>query len=307
MSKSGDTSHIDFENGVLYGKLKQIRQQDKQISKTKPDLMSVWCYRIKPQDSKKVLAVVNSHFSPIDGEQLLHVKRFQKITDGEVKLDMLLCLYKSFGRDDIVSIFHEHGSMTIEDGDLRVVDVPSDSPSTREVALAWGAEFWPIAWKGNPNHQFLKKVDIDIEEVQQNINQLLANLEDKALPFVTLFDGSHRVISHDCRTDHPLHHSVMRGIQMVADQEKEIRTTATDGNYLLNKYTIYTTYEPCVMCCMALVHSRIDRVIYLQPLPTGGFESNYQLGARDGLNWKFEVWRWLSDPQLPPLDNKLNA
>lgn len=302
MSKN-DISHIDFEGGVLYGKLKQIRQNEKQISKSEPDLMKVWCYRITPQDSKKVLAVVNSHFSPVDGEQLLHVKRFKKIVvEGEVKLDMLLCSYSSFSREKIVEIF----GYPIDE-DLRVVDVPVDSPSTRELALQWGSKYWPIAWKGNPNHQFLKKVDIDIEEVQKNINQLVESLNGD-LPFITLFDGSHKVISHDCRTEHPLHHSIMKGIQMVADQEKETRTSDINGNYLLNNYTIYTTYEPCVMCCMALVHSRVDRVIYLQSQPTGGFESNYQLGVRDGLNWKFEVWRWLEPiPQLPQLNNTLNA
>ena len=37
------------------------------------------------------------------------------------------------------------------------------------------------------------------------------------------------------------------------------------------------------MCCMALVHSRIGRIIYLKPeKSSGGLESHYQLGDRDG-------------------------
>ena len=34
------------------------------------------------------------------------------------------------------------------------------------------------------------------------------------------------------------------------------------GNYRLPGTTLYTTMEPCVMCAGAIVHARIDRVVY---------------------------------------------
>ena len=34
------------------------------------------------------------------------------------------------------------------------------------------------------------------------------------------------------------------------------------GNYRLTGTTLYTTMEPCVMCAGAIVHARIDRVVY---------------------------------------------
>ena len=59
----------------------------------------------------------------------------------------------------------------------------------------------------------------------------------------------------------------------------------TDLNYLCHDLLVYTTHEPCIMCSMALVHSRIGRIIYMKGVPeTGGLSSNYQLGDRDGLN-----------------------
>ena len=36
----------------------------------------------------------------------------------------------------------------------------------------------------------------------------------------------------------------------------------TCKNYRLNKATIYTTLEPCLMCTGALIHSRIKDVIF---------------------------------------------
>ncbi len=42
------------------------------------------------------------------------------------------------------------------------------------------------------------------------------------------------------------------------------------GNYRLPGTTLYVTLEPCVMCAGAIVHARIERVIYGAPDPKGG-------------------------------------
>lgn len=34
------------------------------------------------------------------------------------------------------------------------------------------------------------------------------------------------------------------------------------GNYRLNGTTLYATMEPCVMCAGAIIHARIERVVY---------------------------------------------
>ena len=53
------------------------------------------------------------------------------------------------------------------------------------------------------------------------------------------------------------------------------------------------------MCSMALVHSRIARIIYLEDSPmSGGLLSNYQLGDRNDLNWKHEIWKWIGREQI---------
>ena len=36
----------------------------------------------------------------------------------------------------------------------------------------------------------------------------------------------------------------------------------TDDNYYLTGYDLYIFREPCIMCAMALVHSRVRRVFY---------------------------------------------
>jgi tRNA(adenine34) deaminase len=42
------------------------------------------------------------------------------------------------------------------------------------------------------------------------------------------------------------------------------------GNYRLNGVTLYVTLEPCAMCAGAMIHARIDRVVYAAPDPKAG-------------------------------------
>ncbi len=42
------------------------------------------------------------------------------------------------------------------------------------------------------------------------------------------------------------------------------------GNYRLPGSTLYVTLEPCVMCAGAIVHARVERVVYGAPDPKAG-------------------------------------
>lgn len=57
------------------------------------------------------------------------------------------------------------------------------------------------------------------------------------------------------------------------------------NNYRLNGCTLYVTLEPCAMCSGAILHARIDRVVYGAPDPkTGACGSVLNLFAEDRLN-----------------------
>ena len=42
------------------------------------------------------------------------------------------------------------------------------------------------------------------------------------------------------------------------------------GNYRLPGATLYVTLEPCTMCCGALIHARIERLVFATPEPKAG-------------------------------------
>ena len=55
------------------------------------------------------------------------------------------------------------------------------------------------------------------------------------------------------RTSDPTAHAEIVALRQAA---------RTFGNYRLNGCTLYVTLEPCAMCAGAMVHARLDRLVY---------------------------------------------
>jgi tRNA(adenine34) deaminase len=62
------------------------------------------------------------------------------------------------------------------------------------------------------------------------------------------------------------------------------------GNYRLLGTTLYVTVEPCIMCMAAIVHARMDRVVFGAPDPKwGAAGSLYHFAEDSRLNHSPEV------------------
>lgn len=62
--------------------------------------------------------------------------------------------------------------------------------------------------------------------------------------------------------------------------------------YLATRHVALLTHEPCVMCTMALVHSRIVAVYYCHPDPIGGGCTRYYLHENKEINHRFPVMQY---------------
>ena len=61
-------------------------------------------------------------------------------------------------------------------------------------------------------------------------------------------------------------------------------------NYRLPGTQVFTTLEPCAMCLMAMIHARVERVVYGAPEPRwGAAGSLLNLARTPGLNHDLQV------------------
>ena len=78
----------------------------------------------------------------------------------------------------------------------------------------------------------------------------------------------------------PTAHAEIRAIRQAAKRIK---------NYRLGG-TLYVTLEPCLMCMGAIIHSRIERLVFGARDPkTGAAQSIYQIGTDQRLNHSLTI------------------
>lgn len=100
---------------------------------------------------------------------------------------------------------------------------------------------------------------------------------------VLVQDG--HIIGHGCNlpvgTSDPTAHAEIIALR---------RAAAGLGNYRLPGSTLYVTLEPCMMCAGAMIHARVERVVYGARDPkTGAAGSMFDLLGTDKLNHRIIV------------------
>ncbi|EPE30875.1 Cytidine deaminase-like protein [Glarea lozoyensis ATCC 20868] len=107
--------------------------------------------------------------------------------------------------------------------------------------------------------------------------------------------------------------------------ETDVEEPVNKDGYLCHELEIYCTHEPCVMCAMAIVHSRFGKIVFEKRMDEGGItadlnDKNDGLGHglwwRRELNWTMLGWEFRrkgdgndgNECRLPwDVDNGLNA
>lgn len=76
----------------------------------------------------------------------------------------------------------------------------------------------------------------------------------------------------------------------LVDREEVVGDEVSQGNYYCQGCTVYCSHEPCVMCAMALVHSRIDMLVFYHKNEEHGGITKGRLHLDRRLNHGYRVF-----------------
>jgi len=88
---------------------------------------------------------------------------------------------------------------------------------------------------------------------------------------------------------HPLRHTSMLLVAEVA------QVASSTAQYLLSGLEVWLWREPCHMCAMALLHSRVARLVFCVTSRDGALVTTDRLHIRQNINHRYEVFQACSD------------
>jgi tRNA(adenine34) deaminase len=105
----------------------------------------------------------------------------------------------------------------------------------------------------------------DLEAMQGALAQARLAAQDGEVPIGAVLVHNGAILAHG-------QNRVLRDLDPTAHAELvAIRSAARAlANYRLNGCTLYVTLEPCAMCAGAMIHARLDRIVYAAGDPKAG-------------------------------------
>ncbi|CDZ98557.1 Subunit of tRNA-specific adenosine-34 deaminase [Phaffia rhodozyma] len=274
----------------------------------------------------KVLMEFAKQMGP-KGETTKHLKRvrkFQGSETGVMKSSVALCATNIISASDLQAELMDYSLVlaTLAPYEVQVPAQPGRTPSQTKIKSA----LWPVphlpfraiqeekGWsKGKAawiQAGIERVVKAGINAGQRGELPIAAHV---AAPPPSIFPQDESEIpptpfiqasSLDNRRllSHPLRHATLSCISQIASIRNlplgpEEAPTRNGADYLLTSLTLFITHEPCVLCSMALVHSRVREVIYVIPNSSGGFSTPIGIHGNKSLNHQFKVY-WADKIEL---------
>ncbi|XP_070694178.1 probable inactive tRNA-specific adenosine deaminase-like protein 3 [Pempheris klunzingeri] len=327
-------SVCDTDSWVAYPVLSDEQSQDVEL------IEAFAAPIVNKKETSRIVRELNSLY-PLNGLQ--HVKRVRAVKDkvSPHPLEVLVCLLSDAPDMKVVnidSLLPSDGVRRDGLGEPFVVKVPARPPLTRpQFELA--SKHWPTSFHEDKQVTVALRGELFSPPQKATMHMYMMSalaaanagneLGMEAVGAVVVDPAMERIIAvgHDCRDDHPLHHAVMVCIDLVArsqgggcysfDRYPACRVTsptsdtvqkaadaeASSQPYICTGYDVYVTREPCVMCAMALVHSRVGRVFFGAASADGALGTKYKIHSQRDLNHRFEVYKGVLGKQCEDLNS----
>lgn len=248
--------------------------------------------------TNKFFNAINSAI--LKDKQYSYIKRVN--TSDSIKI--VLCEFDEYTQDELLECLKRKN--LFENVDYKIIgkltSIPKYPPLSKSINDKWSEKYWPMNWKGNVKENKLKQVFLNDYQLLKypKFKSLFDAIHDYKIKnnlgsddHITLFYNNKKDefnIFKDTKsiTRFALSHSIINGIDSICSNKNS-------DDYLLQDYFVITTHEPCQMCCMALLHSRIKLLLFNtfsnQPVKMLSGE-NFSLASYKPLNWEYQVLQY---------------
>ncbi|KAF4655341.1 adenosine deaminase, tRNA-specific 3 [Perkinsus chesapeaki] len=221
-------------------------------------------------EASKVMKTLSKK-SPLPSE-LSHLKRVRRHQEKEGILEVV--------------VGPEGCAVPVEGFTVRLVDVPKHAALTKEQFREWNL-LWPMVWR----RPALERGDLALNDPSSVKRKEILRMMEAAGDIKVIIVSPNGDILAEAEADdrHPLRHASMMAINQVsaaatplpaihsgkrARSPESVDETLSDrekSSYLCTGCSVYLRTEPCIMCSMALLHSRVAEVFFSSGAKCPGF------------------------------------
>jgi hypothetical protein len=220
---------------------------------------------ISPKRASDIISYLSENY-PLSKHNLHHLKRARKICPNHLKL--LLGPSEEINSED----FDAYSESCESCSRYEEVQVPSIPPFTKAQMVIW-SKYWPC----NIVQPSILPYSHS-EEEKKSLEPVFLSSEAGS---TQLFVAETSYLVKALNGEEVWQHSTLQCINQFKVPEED---------YLCTKAVAVLFEEPCIMCAMALVHSRVKHVYFSEDSKEGAF-THHKLQERS-LNYMYRIFKY---------------